>query len=301
MTPQDKINDWKNRLDIFLEESFKTFLITQNGGEPSLKSLHIKTLEEEFYIIINKFFRLDEIEKDYHHYNNIIPQKYLPIARDEFGNRICIVKDDGKGFGQIYYYDLRWDLEEGEDADVFAYKIAANFDELLTKLRDHETSASDRNLMDIFTDSFENEQKIIDLVNSGWDTNSLLDENGYTAIQRVVLGNKLHLAIAQLLIEKGAKLNGTLEQASVWNNLEAMQFLLDNGADINEKDQSGDTLLIKMVKGLNLELIEFLLTNGADVNAKDQNQKNAIDWAKEKKKQGHKKAKEIIKLLKKHK
>ena len=48
-----------------------------------------------------------------------------------------------------------------------------------------------------------------------------------------------------------------------------MSNLLDNGADINAKDDIGLTVSMEAVQCYRIEVVVFLLQNGADVNAKD--------------------------------
>jgi len=56
-----------------------------------------------------------------------------------------------------------------------------------------------------------------------------------------------------------------------WNNFEKMKFLIENGADVNEKSPSDeDTSLIHNAStNCNLPLVKLLVENGVDVNQKD--------------------------------
>jgi ankyrin repeat protein len=63
--------------------------------------------------------------------------------------------------------------------------------------------------------------------------------------------------------------------------LEAAKALLENRANPNLKDQSGNTALIYAVKRNDLDLVVALLKSGADISIINLNGKNAIDCAKE--------------------
>ena len=80
-------------------------------------------------------------------------------------------------------------------------------------------------------------------------------------------------------------------------------MLLQNGADVNAKNNNGETALImSSMYGANPEVVRILLENGADVNAKTNDGKTAFLWASvlsDRSKDPHEKATyiEIEKLL----
>lgn len=67
------------------------------------------------------------------------------------------------------------------------------------------------------------------------------------------------------------------------------KYLIEQGADVNAKDENGHTPLIYAVQKNNVEITDILLKNGADVNVKNKRGKTALDFIK---------AKEVISLLK---
>lgn len=79
------------------------------------------------------------------------------------------------------------------------------------------------------------------------------------------------------LIENGANVNETNEHGSsvlrhaVFNqNFDIIKLLIEKGADVNARDQNGDFLLNDAVGKENLKVIEFLIEKGAKVNEKNE-------------------------------
>ena len=52
-------------------------------------------------------------------------------------------------------------------------------------------------------------------------------------------------------------------------NIDAVSFLLEKGADVNAKTGAGNTALMKASEGGYIEAVSMLVEMGADVNAKD--------------------------------
>jgi ankyrin repeat protein len=71
-----------------------------------------------------------------------------------------------------------------------------------------------------------------------------------------------------------------MQQSSLLGNVSTMSFLLDNGADVNLKDNSGDTALHYAVDVCDPDKVKFLLGKKIDVNAKNKNGETALDIAK---------------------
>ncbi|KAF7983532.1 hypothetical protein HWV62_21090 [Athelia sp. TMB] len=101
-----------------------------------------------------------------------------------------------------------------------------------------------------------------------------LISNGKCGITLHMASDRGSLAIAQLLLEKGADVNakkgtrGTpLQAASFEGHVEIAQLLLEKGADIHAKSgRYGTALQAASCQG-HLKTIEMLLEQGADVNA----------------------------------
>jgi len=78
---------------------------------------------------------------------------------------------------------------------------------------------------------------------------------------------------------------GQISTGNISEEIEQLQTALDNGANINTRDNTGRTALSYAAAdsfyhntGLN-EIIEFLLENGANVNLQDNNGNSALIWA----------------------
>jgi len=64
--------------------------------------------------------------------------------------------------------------------------------------------------------------------------------------------------------------------------MEAVEFLLQNGADPNTKNSKNFTLLMYCVKFSDLKLVKLVVRYGANVNGKDLSGFTALDYAVEK-------------------
>lgn len=83
-----------------------------------------------------------------------------------------------------------------------------------------------------------------------------------------------------------------IEQASYFDNVIAVQYLLENGYfGINDTTKNGRTILHIAAQAGKLEMCTYLLENGADKDIKDSEGKRAYDYALEKGKE------EVLELL----
>uniref|UniRef100_UPI003F4CAC90 ankyrin repeat domain-containing protein n=1 Tax=Brachyspira catarrhinii TaxID=2528966 RepID=UPI003F4CAC90 len=88
-----------------------------------------------------------------------------------------------------------------------------------------------------------------------------------------------------------------LMHALIFNNLESVEFLLENGADVNSIDYEYQTPLMYAVKKNNAEIVKLLISKGADINFKDAKNRTALDIAKSK---GYDDIAEILENAKKY-
>lgn len=80
-------------------------------------------------------------------------------------------------------------------------------------------------------------------------------------------------------VKRLQQITEALIKAAREDQIAIVQGLLSNGADVNVKDEDGNTaLIIAAIFGHNT-IAQILLANGADVNAKDNDGKTALMWA----------------------
>ena len=66
---------------------------------------------------------------------------------------------------------------------------------------------------------------------------------------------------------------------SLWNTADCAKYLVSCGADVNAKDYSGITSLMRACEVNNKDTVTFLISQGADVNAKQRNGSTALSLA----------------------
>jgi ankyrin repeat protein len=101
----------------------------------------------------------------------------------------------------------------------------------------------------------------------------------YTPLPNYILGRAIikgNLTQATNAILSGADINKKNESGDTYlyyalipGHIEIAEFLIKHGADIKEKDKWGDTYLSKALESSRLEVAEFLIKHGADINEKD--------------------------------
>ena len=88
-------------------------------------------------------------------------------------------------------------------------------------------------------------------------------------------------AVAAQLIRHGADIVGPLHNAADNGRVEAVKRFLKNGANVNARDEQGQTVLHKALssKFATLEMAKLLLDNGADAQALNQKQQTPLHLA----------------------
>ncbi len=98
--------------------------------------------------------------------------------------------------------------------------------------------------------------------------------------------NQTALQIVDLLIEHGANPNETdkdgvsvLMYAVFSDNLNAVKLLLDHNADLNLSDSDGDTPLFGAIYRANTQMATFLIEEGADITVKNKKKQTPFECA----------------------
>lgn len=107
-----------------------------------------------------------------------------------------------------------------------------------------------------------NEAEIIDLINNGGDVNEE-DNDGLTALYHAVDGG--HAKVIEILLQNGAHVIGKHSLLHVVRDLRSAQLLFQAKADLNGRDEFGDSPLQTAIRKGKHELVEFFLSVGADV------------------------------------
>lgn len=123
-------------------------------------------------------------------------------------------------------------------------------------------------------------------LDNGYDPDYILDFGNNDKTSALLYVSGWMYEIGEALIEYGADVNNRNERgetplmrASWRGHLPFVQMLLENGAKINLTSQSGATALYNAILTDNYEVIKYLLENGADPDIANDTGKKAIDWA----------------------
>ncbi len=88
--------------------------------------------------------------------------------------------------------------------------------------------------------------------------------------------------IGKTSVQSKNKLNPQIKQffqAAKNNNLQELEYLINQGIKIDSKNLQGATILHIAVKNKNQPLVAFILAQGADINHQDAHSQTALMWA----------------------
>ena len=214
-TSLGNIHKFESEYCISLPESYKVFLLKNNGGIPSNKCFDFLIKDGSYTdSVIERFLSLCDdcdcsLEDTYKRFLEIDPvdSKYmLPIAQDPGGNFVCIaVNNDANG---VYF----WDHEA--PGQLHLHLISDSFDQFLNDLH------ADLENLDAIVDRSIAIAKS-DLISIGKYIKQHGLENksvaGFTLLEDAVVNNKV--VVAEYLIKSGAKLNRSFDLAERANKM----------------------------------------------------------------------------------
>ncbi len=130
-----------------LPRDYRSFLLAHNGGTPD-PDVFIIGGDPEDEDVVSQFLGIQQGE--YEDLFNLlgvfrgrIPDNLLPVARDPFGNLICL-SITGENRGKVYFWDHEEEAMEGEVPDYRNVSwIADSFKSFLDSLRAGTDTLSD--------------------------------------------------------------------------------------------------------------------------------------------------------------
>lgn len=113
------------------------------------------------------------------------------------------------------------------------------------------------------------------LIKNGIDVNTVEEDFGHSPLYKAAItNNDLHMV--KLLVENGANINqkdkygeSILYEATAYENIEIVKFLVDNGVDVNIQNNDGCTALHNAIYSERMDIAKILVDAGADVNLQD--------------------------------
>ena len=122
-------------------------------------------------------------------------------------------------------------------------------------------------------------------------THSEVSKSGVAApVQKSAVERKIEKhALFEQIVQQIEKLDSTLQyklakrclEAADRGNLQAVRNLISAGADVNAKDEDGETALMIAADDGHTAIVQALIAAGADVNARDDEGESALDKARD--------------------
>ena len=123
---------FENHWRVLLPESYRNFLLRNDGGRPELDVIDIDEFAEsptdvKVFFGLKRSFTTSTLQWNLEHIRSQIPdQALVPIASDSGGNLFCLSADGDSNNGIVY---VHFSLNT-------IYDVASNFEEFCNKLRE---------------------------------------------------------------------------------------------------------------------------------------------------------------------
>ena len=215
------IQAFEKRWDLNLPDEYKDWLLACNGGVPEHPVIH--TMADD--VFVSSFFHLDPsgcngIDSELRRLG--CPKGQVPVALEGGGGILLISTDSGKLLMESSDSERMpvagsWT----EFLDLFPVsemKICADAELLDQIVRDADAAALDRHLK------------------AGGDIDQR-HSSGETLLQLAVL--KRRTDSLELLLSRGASLDGALHKAARMGMIPMIEWLLARGASLNERNEQG--------------------------------------------------------------
>lgn len=134
------IREVEEELDVVFPDDYKAFLLKNNGGLPkddiAVEFVETDPSTNEKYqqgCDIQFFSELREVPEFYENLigEELIPEKFISIACDSFGNEILLCADESEDYGKVYFGNH--EMYHPETGQYVLSIIANSFSELLDK------------------------------------------------------------------------------------------------------------------------------------------------------------------------
>jgi ankyrin repeat protein len=115
------------------------------------------------------------------------------------------------------------------------------------------------------------------------DTIHSRNESGFTPL--IIAGYRNQLPAVEFLLENGADVNATSPEGTVLlgacykDNLKLAEFLISHHADVNAQNETGTSALMFATLSGNLDLVKLLLKHGAKKTLVEKSGKTALSYA----------------------
>ncbi len=259
-----QIIDLEKAIGLLLPDDYKSFLLKNNGGRPVPNNF--RTSNGEYESDIQFFFGLTQgnygIEDNYILLRERLLDEEIAIAVDSGGNYILLDLSTSK----VYFFDH--EIEE-------RFLIADNFKGFIDSLfpRHEKLNAFDQAI------EVQNVRYFESALKSKKNIGRLVNQFNQPAFIVACLRGKLK--VVRFLVENGMSLEGGVLAASSNGHVNVVGYLLDRGADPNERDpaQNNDTALIQASMGGFLDVVKLLVSKGAQIEAEDIHGQTALNKA----------------------
>ena len=211
----------------------------------------------------------------------------------------CYFPDKNKSLKEVFEeYKKIWDFLLKKGADINSMNIAGN-PLIGAVFRNNFQYEATKYMLEHGADPNAEYIEAEEYKKANYKSNSKPMDEGYTPL--FVANNE---KIINLLLDYGADINYKNNKGNTpifWfargfdpKNINLIKVIIEKGADVNAVNNEGKTPLLLAVSDGNFYIAKILLEHGADVKVKDKSGKTAMDYALEK---GNK---EMVNLLKKY-